>query len=56
MRTKRQVLQYDLDGNFIAEYKSAADAGKSVNKGNSSIVCCCNHKLKSAYNFIWRWK
>lgn len=56
MRTKRQVLQYDLNGTFIAEYKSAAEAGKSINKGNSSIVHCCNHKLKSAYNFIWRWK
>lgn len=55
-RTHRKVLQYDLQNNLIAEFENAVEAGKSLGKGNTSIVDCCNKKLKTAYNFIWRWK
>lgn len=55
-RTHRKVLQYDLQNNLIAEFKNAVEAGKSLGKSNRNIVDCCNKKLKTAYNFIWRWK
>ena len=51
-KTHRKVYQYDLEGNFIAEFKNALEAGKSLGKDNSSIVRCCNKQQKTAHNFI----
>ena len=54
--TQRKVRQFDLKGNLIAEFKNAAEAGKSIGKGRSLIVSCCNGKCKSAYNYIWKYE
>ena len=54
--TQRKVYQYDLEGNFIAEYKNATEAGRCLGKFNGNIINCCNGRLKSAYNFIWRYE
>lgn len=51
-KTHRKVLQFDLEGNFIAEFKSAVEAGKSLGKGNRQIISCCNKKYKTAYGYI----
>lgn len=53
---KRPVLQFDLDGNFIAEYESAAEAGRQTGSRTSGIGHCCNHELMSSNNFIWYFK
>lgn len=55
-KTHRKVYQYDLEGNFIAEFKNALEAGKSIGKDNSSIVRCCNKQQKTAHKFIWRYE
>ena len=51
------VLQFDLDGNYIAEYKSAKHAieflGFSDKTNNSK--CCLGHR-KTCYGYIWRYK
>lgn len=47
------VVQYDLDGNFIAEYKSAAEAARSVGTTTAMICHCTNHRCKTASGFIW---
>lgn len=60
----RHVLQYSLNGTFIAEYKSAAEAGKSIGKSGNLIRCCCDNKIpkyrkypnKTAYGYIWKYK
>lgn len=54
--TQRKVRQFDLKGNLIAEFKNAAEAGKSIGKGRSLIVSCCNGKRKMAYKFIWKYE
>lgn len=51
-QTIRKVYQYDLEGNKIAEYKNASEAGRSIGKGRSTIIKCCNKKLKSCYGYI----
>jgi len=38
---KRPVLQYDLNGNFIAEYESTIAAAKSIGTSAGSIRSCC---------------
>lgn len=56
-KTRRKVRQYDLEGHFIAEFKNAAEAAKSLGKDNSVlIVACCNKKFKTAYKFIWEYE
>lgn len=55
-KTQRKVYQYSLTGEFIAEFKNTAEAGKSIGKGRSTIIQCCNKKYKTAYGFIWRYE
>ena len=50
------VLQYDMDGNFIAEYKNAAEASEAVGVHKSAIECCCRNKQHSSAGYIWKYK
>lgn len=50
------VLQYDLTGNFINEWKSATEAKRNTGVDNSSIAKCAKGTLKSAGNFTWKYK
>lgn len=54
----KPVIQYNLNGNFIREYKSASEAARFLGKTPSSIIHCCNHKTnyKTAYKYKWEWK
>jgi hypothetical protein len=54
VNTKR-VSQYDIDGNFIREFKSLTEAANHVGayKGNLSNVCL--GRKKSIKGFIWRF-
>ena len=52
-----KVLQFTLDGKYIATHKSARSAHVQLNKNNrgdgSLIRMCCLHKRKTAYGYIW---
>lgn len=50
------VLQYDLDGNFIAEYKNVADAVKNTNASKTRILECCHGVQEKTKGFVFRWK
>ena len=55
----KSVLQYDLEGNFIQEFKSARQAAKSLGKSSgSSILKVCRHEpwYQTAYGYIWKFK
>lgn len=53
---KKRVLQYDLNGNFINEFKSAKEAGCILNIDNSSIGKSCKGKSKQAGGYVWKYK
>ena len=54
---RKRVYQYDLDGNFIAEYDSMAEAYKVLNKTRSqSIKLCAQNKRKVAHGYIWKFE
>lgn len=40
-RRKSKVAQYDLEGNFICIYQSAASAAKLVGGTKGNIIKCC---------------
>ena len=45
-----------LDGEFIAEYNSIADAERKLGNNNTHIWDVCNGKRKKANGFIWKYK
>lgn len=49
------VIQLDLEGNFIKEWKSATEATKSfgLSKTDSNISACTRGKCKSARGYLW---
>ncbi len=57
-RMKRPVLQYSLDGEFIAEYESISAAARAMNGSSSysSIRSCCLGDYKTAYGYIFEYK
>lgn len=52
----RPVLQYDLNGNLIAEYKSACEATRQTGCDQSDITRCCQGIRKTAKGYLWRYK
>lgn len=53
-RINKKVLQYDLNGNFIAEYPSIYSAIKITSIPH--IYCCCIGKRNKAGGYIWKFK
>ena len=54
-KTNKPILQYDLEGNFIKEWKSCTEAQEKLNLSNY-IQACCSGKVKSAKGYIWKYK
>ena len=53
----RPIIQYSLDGKYIKRYDSLSEAAREFNTNNiSNIKSCCQGKIKSAYNFLWRYE
>lgn len=53
---RRKVVQLSLDGEFVKEYPSVADADRWTNINQSSIVKCCKGKVDTAGGFYWMYK
>jgi hypothetical protein len=53
---KKEVIQMDMEGNIIAEYKSVAEASHLTGANKSSIAKCCRKVNKSASGFSWKYK
>lgn len=54
----KEVLQYNLSGEFIREFNSTMDAERSLGINNTAISACCNKRknYNSAGGYIWRYK
>jgi hypothetical protein len=50
------VLQFDLQGNFIREWKSVRRASIEMQISESTISKCARGQLKTSYGFIWKYK
>lgn len=50
------ILQYDLNDNFIKEWKSQTEAAKFYELNSTGIMCCCKGKQKTAGGFKWKYK
>ena len=50
------VLQYDLNGNFIAEYESTIEAYRRTGTSRGGIRNVCIGKYKQANGYVWKYK
>lgn len=51
----KKVKQYDLKGNFIAEYDSLTQAARKTDSLQPKITECCKRNRESHNNFQWRY-
>jgi hypothetical protein len=52
----KEVLQLDMDGNIINQYKSLKEASEKTGSRITGISLCCSGKYKHSNGFIWRYK
>lgn len=52
----RKIVQLDKDGNYIAEYYSAREAARVINRNNSNIIRAANKQIKTVGGYVWVWK
>ena len=52
----KTVLQYDMDGNFIAEWGSTAEIRRILGFSNTAVGRCCRGEYKQSNGYIWRYK
>lgn len=52
----KAIIQYDLEGNVIKEYKSIMEASRILNLNHSGIIQALKNKTKTAYGYIWKYK
>lgn len=50
------VCQYDLQMNFIAEYKSAREAERKTGIDSRNICAVCKYRAHTAGGYIWLYK
>ena len=55
IKKSKPVLQYDLEGNLIREWKSVTECGMNgYNQGH--VAACCRGERKTHKGFIWEYK
>lgn len=52
---KRSVVQFDLDGNMIEIFESAAEASRQTGVSKTCISRCCRGERKKSGGFIWKY-
>jgi group I intron endonuclease len=52
----KKVNQYDLEGNFINQFRSGAEANRELGISVMSISSCALGKLKTGGGFVWKYE
>lgn len=53
--SSKKVAQYDLDNNLIKIWDCTMDIQRQLGIKNQYISACCLGKIKTSYNYIWRY-
>lgn len=56
VKYSKQIVQKDLENNFIKEWQSAHQAARELNITQSNIVSCLKKKTKKANGYKWEYK
>ena len=52
----KAIEQYDMNGNFIREFESAAIAEREYGYDRSHVCAALKGRRQYAYGYIWRYK
>lgn len=52
---KKEVMQYDLDGGFLAKFNSVSEAAKETETSKSGIAKCCRGERNQSGGFLWKY-
>lgn len=52
---KKEVSQYDLDGNFLAKFNSVSEASRLTGVSKSGIAKCCRGERNHSGGFLWKY-
>lgn len=52
-KMSKPIYQYSINGEYIAKWDCAADAGRALGVDYKSICACCNGDQKTAYGYKW---
>ncbi|NRB58321.1 MAG: GIY-YIG nuclease family protein [Winogradskyella sp.] len=55
-KRQKKVLQLTLNGEFIKDFSSVADASRYCNINKTSIAKVCRNERKSAGGYIWQYQ
>lgn len=55
-KRKKQVFQFTFNGEFLASFKSVAEASRITNINKSSIAKCCRREYKYAGDYYWEYQ
>lgn len=56
-KTKRKKInQYDLNGNFIKQWKSIKEINRELNFSYYGIFNCLSRRQKTSCNYIWKYE
>lgn len=55
-KIQKPVLQYTKSGDFVAEYKSGAEASKATGIASQGISKACRTQRTSAGGYVWKFK
>lgn len=50
------ILQYDLNGNFIKEFPSAAEVERQLNISTQNVTACCRGEYKYTHGYIFSYQ
>lgn len=54
--TRIPVVQYDLEGNVVAEYPSLTDASNAFSTSCSLLTSACKGRVKQCHGYVFRYK
>jgi len=54
-KRRKEVLQYSIGGEFIAEYASVAEASKVSSVNQSGIAKVCRNERRQSGGFVWKY-
>lgn len=55
-KQKVPIIQYDIYGNIIKKWNSLKDAAKYCEIDNTTITQCCQGKISTIKNNVWRYE
>lgn len=55
-KNNKPILQFDLNGTFIREWKSITQASKELNNSLDNISSCCLGRRKTSKGYIFKFK